>query len=268
VEKPSLKGNGFTTTTASKKRTTVLTAIILMAGNALYANGVFVIPAGILTGTACAPTAMNKRRKKTMTMIYDIIPDILALKNLINDLTDEETGESREVTEEERQSFLGWIKENETNFNEKFDNICRLFKILKAQADVAAAERDTLKAEMDRLSKRATARENEAERLKSLLWFALDSLKMTKYKTALFSAGIQNTRKTVRPTSIFNPDEIPVEYLRRELAPSLITEAVKTGALYEKPEPENRTKLFYRGEAGEQELKGVAYVQGSALVIR
>jgi hypothetical protein len=122
---------------------------------------------------------------------------------------------------------------------------------------------------MDRLSKRAKARENEADRLKSLLWFAFDSLKMQKFKTELFSAGIQNTRKSARPVlGFFNPDEIPSAYLKRELAASVITEAVKTGQLYEKEGPENITKLFYRNDAGEHELKGVSYVQGTTLVIR
>jgi hypothetical protein len=200
--------------------------------------------------------------------IYNIISDITALRSLINGLTDEETGESREITGEEKQAFLNWINENQANFNEKFDNICRFFKNLKAQADVAAAERDTLKAEMDRLSKRAKARENEADRLKGLLWFAFDSLKVQKHKTELFSAGIQNTRKTAKTTTTFSPDKIPAEYLKRELALSVISEAVKDGTLYEKDGLENRTKLFYRGEGGECELKGVAYVQGQALVIR
>jgi hypothetical protein len=200
--------------------------------------------------------------------IYNILSDINALKSLINSLTDEETGETREITNEEKQIFLAFLDENESNFKDKFDAICRFYKNLQAQSSVAAVERDTLKAEMDRLSKRAKARENEADRIKSLLWFALDSLKMEKYKTDLFSAGIQNTRKTARPTSIFNLDDIPVEYLRRELAPSFISDAVKEGKLYEKEGPENLTKLFYRDDSGEHELKGVAYVQGKALVIR
>jgi hypothetical protein len=200
--------------------------------------------------------------------IYNIISDIRALEGLINSLTDEETGEVREITDEEKQSFLEWVNENETNFKEKFNGICRFFKNLQAQAEVAAAEKETLAAEMNRLSKRANARENESKRLKSLLWFALDSLKMQKFKTELFSAGIQNTRKSVKPTSVFNPDEIPTVYLKRELAPSAITEAVKAGTLYEKEGPENITKLFYRDGSGEHELKGVAYIQGTALVIR
>jgi hypothetical protein len=202
--------------------------------------------------------------------IYTIISDIKALESLINGLTDEETGETREVTKEENQAFLNWVNENEGNFKGKFDNICRYYKNLRAQAEVAKAERDALKAEMDRLSKRANARENEADRLKSLLWYALDALKMKKYKTELFLAGIQNTRKTAKPNSLFNPDDIPAAYLKRELSPSAITKAVETGALYEKEGPLNYAKLFYRDNTGEGdcELKGVTYVQGSALVIR
>jgi hypothetical protein len=212
-------------------------------------------------------TAQMMMRRKTMT-IYNIISDIRALESLINSLTDEETGESREVAEEEKQAFLEWINENKANFNGKFDNICRFYKNLRAQADVATTERDMLKAEMDRLSKRAKARENEAERLKGLLWYAFDRLKITKCKTDLFSAGIQNTRKTAKTTSVFNPDEIPTAYLRRELVSSAVSDAVKLGELYEKKGPENITKLFYRDETGERELKGIAYIQGTALVIR
>jgi hypothetical protein len=121
---------------------------------------------------------------------------------------------------------------------------------------------------MDRLSKRAKARENEAERLKGLLWFALDNLKMKKYKTDLFSAGIQNTRKVAKADCLFNPDNIPAKYLKRELASSAIYDAVKDGALYEKEGDLNRGALFYRSETGEQRLKGVSYLQGQALVIR
>jgi hypothetical protein len=200
--------------------------------------------------------------------IYNIISDVKALESLINNLTDEETGETREITDEEKQIFLDFLNENESNFKDKFDAICRFFKNLQAQSVVATAEKDALKAEMDRLSKRAKAREHEADRLKGLLWFALDSLKIEKFKTDLFSAGIQNTRKTAKPTSVFNLDDIPAEYLRKELAPSFISDAVKEGRLYEKEGPENSTKLFYRDDSGECELKGVAYVQGKTLVIR
>jgi hypothetical protein len=202
--------------------------------------------------------------------IYTVLSDIRALQSLINGLTDEETGETRDLTEEENRAFVGWVQENEGNFTEKFDNTCRYYKNLKAEAAVAAAERDALKDEMARLSKRAGARENEADRVRGLVWYALDALKMRKFKTALFSAGIQGSRKTAKPSPSFNPDDIPAAYLKRELSPSAVAEAVKSGALYEKEGPLNYGKLFYRDGAGggERELKGVVYAGGSTLVIR
>jgi hypothetical protein len=200
--------------------------------------------------------------------IYDVIRDSKAVESLINGLTDEETGETREVTEEEKQVFLGWINENEGHFITKFDNICRLYKNLQARAAIAAAEKETLSAEMSRLAKRAAARENEAKSLRGLLRYALEALKMTKFKTDLFSANIQNTRATARPNAVFSPDEIPVEYVTRELSSSAICDAVKDGSLYGKEGQENIAKLFYQDALGEHELKGVAYLKGSALVIR
>jgi vacuolar-type H+-ATPase subunit I/STV1 len=203
-----------------------------------------------------------------MSNIYEIVGDVQALESLISGLTDEETGETREITDEEKASFIQWIDENNEAFDAKFDGICKVYRNMKAIADVAAAERDALKNEMARLDKRAKARENEAERVKSLLWYAMDTLKIPKYKTALFSAGIQNTRKTAKPTSMFNIDVIPEEFLRRELMPSKIAEAIKQGGLYEKEGVGNHAKLFYRENGLEKELTGIAYVQGRALVIR
>jgi hypothetical protein len=203
-----------------------------------------------------------------MGTIYEIVGDIRSLQSLISSLTDEETGETREITDEEKATFIAWINEHNERFDAKFDGICKVYRNMKAIADVATAERDALKDEMERLSKRAKARENEADRLKGLLWYAMDSLKMPKYKTALFSAGVQNTRKTAKPTSIFNIDAIPEEFLRRELMPSKISEAVKEGVLYEKDGAENHAKLFFREDGVERELTGIAYVQGRALVIK
>jgi hypothetical protein len=200
--------------------------------------------------------------------MYEIIDDMKTLQGLVNSLTDEETGETREVTEEEKQIFCEWINESGKNFEQKFNNICRFYKNLKAVAAVAKAEKDSFKAEMERLSKRAKARENEAERLKGLLRYGMDVFKMSKYKTDLFSAGVQNTQKSIKPTSTFDPNAIPVEFLKRDLAASLVSAAIKEGKVYEKEGLENRTKLFYSEGGAECELKGVSIIQGTALVIR
>ena len=201
--------------------------------------------------------------------IYNIVGDIYALKNLVNDaMTDEETGEVREFTDEEKADFLAWLDENRANLEEKFNSIYKVYCNIKAEADVAETERKMLKDEMERLSKRAKARENEAARVKGLFAYAMKRLNMKKYKTPLFSIGWQETRKTAKPLTIFNPDHIPVEYLKRELSASAINEAIKEGRLYEKEGFEHNSKLFYRDENGEHELKGVAYSGGETLVVR
>jgi len=201
--------------------------------------------------------------------IYEVIGDYHGLNQLIDEMIDEETGETREFTEEEKTEFKKWVEEWKDNFDGKFDAICKARKNMQASADVARAEYDALRAEQERLSRRAKSRENAAERVKNLLWWALDVLNMKKYKTDLFSAGVQNTRKCPKTTFDFNPLEIPTEYLKMELSSSAVQEAIKEGHLYEKEDPLLRTKLFYKNESGEeQELKGVAYLGGQSLVIR
>ena len=142
--------------------------------------------------------------------IYDVVNDFYALKNLTNEaMTDPETGEVRELTEEEKTDFLAWIEECEQNRDVKFNNIYKAYRNIKAEANIAEAERKALKDEIDRLSKRAKARENEASRVKNLFAYAMDRLKMKKYKTALFSIGWQAIRKSAKPVEgYFNPDNI------------------------------------------------------------
>ena len=206
---------------------------------------------------------------KKMT-IFDVIADCKALASLINEESDLETGDVREITEEEKAEFLAWIEENEQNLETKMDNIYKVYRNLKAEADIAEAEKNTLNAERDRLGKRAKTRTNEAGRVKTLIEYAMHSLGLKKFKTALFSAGFQATRKCARPIEgFFKPDEIPVEFLTRELSTSAINEAIKNGRLYEKEGVEYYTQLFYLdGNGVEQRLKGVSYSGGNTMVIR
>jgi hypothetical protein len=161
--------------------------------------------------------------------IYNVINDFYALKNLINEaMTDLETGEVRELTDEERADFLAWLQENEQNFETKFNNTCKVLKNLEAQADIAKAEKDALNAEIDRFRKKEKARLNEVARVKSLIIYAFDKMKMKKYKTPLFNAYFQATKKSAKPAvGFFKPDNIPVEFLKQELSPSAIDNAVK-----------------------------------------
>jgi len=213
--------------------------------------------------------------------MYEIVGDLKALNALVESLTDEETGETRELTDEEKQTFTAWVKEETEAFDSKFDRICKFFKNLKASAAVAGAERDALKDEMARLSKRATARGNEAGRIKDLIWFAFDALGMKKYKTALFSAGIQNTAASVKTDSSFDIAKIPAFlYKEAELSSAKIKEGLADGSLFQKPDAENpldRDKVFLLvsdptdddpSREVEVALPGVRYSQGSTLVVR
>jgi len=202
--------------------------------------------------------------------IYNIVEDAKALEKLIDGMTDLETGETRDFTEAEKEEILSWAGEIEDNLEAKFDGIYKVYRNKKAEAEIAEAEKNALNSEIDRLRKREQSRLNEAGRLKSLIVYALDMLKMKKYKTALFTAYFMNTKKSAKPyEGFFNPDEIPVEFLKRELSPSAVDRAVKEGRLYEKEGGINTGKLFYKNETGEEKLlKGVSYTGGETLVIR
>jgi hypothetical protein len=150
----------------------------------------------------------------------------------------------------------------------KFDNTCRFSANLKHEAKIAEAERDSLKDEMDRLSKRAKAANAKAARLRDYIRFALDRLGMKKYKTALFSAGVQNTVYSVRETSVFDVERIPDVFLKKELSARAVKEAVTEGRLYTKDDPLYRGVLFYTENGVERRLEGVSYLQGDTLVIR
>jgi hypothetical protein len=216
-----------------------------------------------------------------MSTIYSIVGDVKALSGLIESLTDEETGETRELTDEEKTTFAAWVNEESEAFDSKFDRICKFFKNLKANAATAEAERASLKDEMDRLSKRAKARENEAGRIKDLLWFAFDALGMKKHKTELFSAGIQNTAASVKCDSSFEINLIPsFLYKEPELSATKIKEGLAAGKLYQKPDAENpleRDLVYYKYFTSDDNQKaiehiavlpGIHYAQGSTLVVR
>jgi hypothetical protein len=204
-----------------------------------------------------------------MATIYNIVSDCKALENLIKEETDPETGELREISDEEKAVFLEWINEAEEKLESKFNNIFKAFKNKQAEADIAEAERKALKDEYDRLSKRSKARENEANRIKGLFAYALEKLNLKKYKTPLFSIGWQATRETAKEDKgFFDIDKIPVEYLKKELSSTAISEAVKEGKLFKKDGEINRGKLFYLDNGIEKKLEGVSYLGGETLVIR
>lgn len=219
--------------------------------------------------------------------MYEIVGDLKALYALVESLTDEETGETRQPTDEERAELAAWFSESSEALSEKFDRVCKFYSNLRASADVCAAERDAMKAEMDRLSKRAKARENEAKSVAGIIWYMLDSLKMQKYKTDLFSAGIQNTAASVRVGNSLIPEEkvpyeLPDEFTEKEVVKSAIIEALKRGDLYQKPVSTDKAEIesghyvsplddgvvFYKEGSEEKTLPGIKYLSGKTCIIR
>jgi hypothetical protein len=190
-----------------------------------------------------------------MTM-YEITGDIRALKSLIDSLEDED-GNPREPSEEEKKTILDWIGQTETAFYGKADNICKFIKNLMIEADVAEAERKAHKEEMDRLSRTAKARENKAKAVRMILYDAMKALKMQKYKSALFSANIQGTAKSAK---MISGKPVPPEWAKPlELDGAKVKAAVADGSLVE------IDNVFY-SRAGES--TGVAWLGGETIVIR
>lgn len=199
--------------------------------------------------------------------LYEISSDMLALKNLLENMVDDE-GNPREPTEDELQTMQKWFEDSLSDFEKKFDNYCKFIKNLKMEAAIAEEERKTYKAELERLSKRSKAFENKAKSVNNLLWWSMQRLNMKNYKTALFSAKEQNTQISINPLAGSSLKEVPEEFLKpRELNVTAIKEAIKDGTLKQgNGTPLGETKLYFVTTG--EELKDVRWTQGTALIIR
>lgn len=199
--------------------------------------------------------------------LYEITGDLKALNQLMEDMVDED-GNPREPTDEELATMQKWFEVSSADFEKKFDNYCKFIKNLKIEAAIADDERKNYKAELDRLSKRSKAFENRAKSVNGLLWFAMQNLGMKKYKTALFSAGEQNTQIKIEPLAGSTLKEVPDEFLKpREIDTNAIKTAIKDGILKQGDgTPLGETKLFFTDTG--KELKDIRWAQGTALIIR
>lgn len=199
--------------------------------------------------------------------LYEITGDLKALNQLMEDMVDED-GNPREPTEEELATMQKWFECSSADFEKKFDNYCRFIKNLKIEAAVADEERKAYKSELDRLSKRSKAFENRAKSINSLLWFSMQNLGIKKYKTALFSAGEQNTQIKIEPLAGSTLKDVPDEFLKpREIDTNAIKAAIKDGTLTQgNGTPLGESKLFFTDTG--KELKDIRWAQGTALIIR
>lgn len=200
-----------------------------------------------------------------MAKLYDIAEDLLSLNDLMESLVDE-NGEPREPTEEEMQEMRKWFEVTQEELQNKFDSYCKFIKNLKLSSENADSERKNMKDELDRLAKRAKARENQRNAVQGLLRWNLERLGIKTFKSDLFTANIQNGQKQVSLASTAKIETLPEEFLKpRELDTVAVKDALKDGFLIQKEGAENYGKVFTR--EGE-EIKGLMVIQGTNFIIR
>jgi len=200
-----------------------------------------------------------------MAKLYDIAEDLLSLNDLMESLVDE-NGEPREPTEEEMQEMRKWFEVTQEELQNKFDSYCKFIKNLKLSSENADSERKNMKGELDRLAKRAKARENQMNAVQGLLRWNLERLGIKTFKSDLFTANIQNGQKQVSLASTAKIETLPEEFLKpRELDTVAVKDALKDGLLIQKEGAENYGKVFTREGV---EIKGLMVIQETNFIIR
>jgi len=200
-----------------------------------------------------------------MAKLYDIAEDLLSLNDLMESLVDE-NGEPREPTEEEMQEMRKWFEVTQEELQNKFDSYCKFIKNLKLSSENADSERKNMKDELDRLAKRAKARENQRNAVQGLLRWNFERLGIKTFKSDLFTANIQNGQKQVSLASTAKIETLPEEFLKpRELDTVAVKDALKDGLLIQKEGAENYGKVFTREGV---EIKGLMVIQGTNFIIR
>lgn len=189
--------------------------------------------------------------------MYEITEDLRAIEELFNSAVDE-NGEPRELTEEEGRFLADCFTNSQEDFEKKFDDYGKFLANLKAQSEIADAERKAMKSEMDRLSTRAKVYTNRRDAVKNYLYFNMKNISLDKYKTALFSANIQQAPLSIKQMGASK--NIPEQFLKpREISTTAIKAAIKDGSVKIVGD-----ELFFNGE----QLEGLTAERGEILVIR
>ena len=129
-----------------------------------------------------------------MSSLYELTEDYLAVQEMMYD------GET------DQQLILDTLESLAGEFEDKADNYAKLIKNLLADAKA-------IKEEEERLKARRTALENKAQTLKEVLQYNMIAVGKTKFKTTLFSFGIQKNggkqKLTIDVESVY---DLPKEY--------------------------------------------------------
>lgn len=128
-----------------------------------------------------------------MSTLYELTGQMLQLQDIL----------AEEDNEEYVQTVLDTMEGLDFEIELKADNYARIIRNLTADVE-------GLKTEIDRLSSRKKSVENNIAALKTRLEYSMIQLGKEKFKTELFSFGIQNNPPKV---VIDEPDLIPSAYL-------------------------------------------------------
>lgn len=145
-----------------------------------------------------------------MSTLYEITGDYLRLLEMLEE--DENI---------DPQAVADTLDGIEGEFEIKADGYARVMKELMAEAGKYDAEIQRMTARRDSLN-------NRGKMLKQHLYESMKSIGKLKFKTDLFSFGIQKNGG-VQPIEIIPDVEIPDDYCRKEPDNAKIREALKNG---------------------------------------
>lgn len=145
-----------------------------------------------------------------MSTLYELTGEYMQLLEMLDD-----------VDNYDEQAVKDTLDGIDGELEIKAENYAKIIKEISAEVDKYAAENK-------RLSARRAALENRAKILKDNLCNAMKVTGKVKFKTDLFSFGIQKNGGP-QPIEIDYDSEIPEEYLKKEPDETKIREALKDG---------------------------------------
>lgn len=146
-----------------------------------------------------------------MSTLYEITGDYLRLLEMLE-----------EEENIDQQAFKDTLDGIEGEFEIKANGYAKVLKELNAESL-------KFKAEIKRMTAKMNVINNNSARLKQHLYDSMKATGKTKFKTDLFSFGIQKNGG-LQPMELVPNIEIPDEYCRKEPDNTKIREALKNGA--------------------------------------
>ncbi len=145
-----------------------------------------------------------------MSTLYEITGDYLCLLEMLEDEGNLDP-----------QAFADTLDGIEGEFEIKADNYARIIKELRAESEKYAAE-------VGRMQKRMETLANNEKRLKQHLYESMKATGKLKFKTDLFSFGIQKN-SGIKPMEIIEGVKITKNYMKMVPDNAKIREALESG---------------------------------------